>query len=37
MNKKVSSESVVEDIRHTTYFKYSLVEKICIILEGVRG
>ena len=35
MNKKVSSESVVKDIRRRTLTKYSSEEKIRIILEGV--
>ena len=37
MNKKVSSESVVKDIRRRTRRKYSSEEKIRIILEGLRG
>jgi transposase len=37
MKKKVSSESVVKDIRHRTRTKYSSEEKIRIVLEGIRG
>ena len=37
MNKKVSSESVVKDIRRRTRRKYSSEEKIRIVLEGLRG
>ena len=37
MNKKVSSESVVKDIRRRTLRKYSSEEKIRIVLEGLRG
>jgi len=37
MNKKVSSESVVKDIRRRTRKKYSSEEKIRIVLEGLRG
>jgi len=35
--KKVSSESVVKDIRRRTRTKYSSEEKIRIVLEGLRG
>ena len=34
MKKKVSSESVVKDIRRRTRTKYSSEEKIRIVLEG---
>ena len=37
MEKKVSSESVVKDIRIRTRKKYSSEEKIRIVLEGHRG
>ena len=37
MNKKVSSESVVKDIRRRTRRKYSSEEKIRIVLEDLRG
>ena len=37
MNKKVSGESVVKDIRRRTRKKYSSEEKIRIVLEGIRG
>ena len=37
MNKKVSSESVVKDIRRRTRKKYSPEEKIRIVLDGLRG
>ena len=37
MNKKVSSESVVKDIRRRTLTKYSSEEKIRIVLKGIRG
>jgi transposase len=37
MNKKVSSESVVKDIRRRTLKKYSSEEKIRIVLDGIRG
>ena len=37
MKKKVSSESVVKDIRRRTRKKYSSEEKIRIVLEGLRG
>ena len=37
MNKKVSSESIVKDIRRRTRKKYSSEEKIRIVLEGLRG
>ena len=35
MNKKVSSESVVKDIRRRTRKKYSSEEKIRIVLDGI--
>ena len=35
MNKKVSSESVVKDIRRRTRKKYSSEEKIRIVLDGL--
>jgi len=35
--KKVSSESVVKDIRRRTRKKYSSEEKIRIVLDGLRG
>ena len=37
MDKKVSSESLVKDIRRRTRKKYSSEETIRIILEGLRG
>ena len=37
MKKKVSSESVVKDIRRQTRRKYSSEEKIRIVFEGLRG
>ena len=37
MNKKVSSESVVKDIRRRTRKKYSSEEKIRIVLEGFQS
>ena len=37
MDKKVSSESVFEDIRCITRKKYSSVEKIRIVIDGLRG
>jgi transposase len=37
MDKKVSGESVVKDIRRRTRKKYSSEEKIRIVLEGIRG
>ena len=37
MDKKVSSESVVKDIRRRTGKKYSSEEKIRIVLDGLRG
>ena len=37
MKKKVSSESVVKDIRLKTFTKYSSEEKIRIVQEGIRG
>ncbi len=37
MNKKVSSESVVKDIRRRTRKKYSSEEKIRIVLDGLAG
>jgi transposase len=37
MKKKVSSESLVKDIRRQTRRKYSAEEKIRIVLEGLRG
>ena len=36
MSKKVSSESVVKDIRRRTRNKYSSEEKIRIVLEGLQ-
>ena len=36
MNKKVSSESIVKDIRRRTRKKYSSEEKIHIVLESLR-
>ena len=35
--KKVSSESIVKDIRRRTRTKYSSEQKIRIVLEGIRG
>ena len=37
MSKKVSSESVVKDIRRKIRKKYSSEEKIRIVLDGLRG
>ena len=37
MNKKVSSESVVKDIRSRTRKKHSSEEKIRIVLGGLRA
>ena len=37
MNKKVSSESAVKDIRLRTSKKYSSEEKIRIVIDGIRG
>jgi transposase len=37
MNKKVSSESAVKDIRCRTRKKYSSEEKIRIVIDGLRG
>ena len=37
MNKKVSSEAVVKDIRRRTRKKYSSEEKIRIVLDDLRG
>jgi transposase len=37
MNKKVSSESVVKDIRRRTRKKYSSEEKIPIVIYDLRG
>ena len=37
MNKEVSSELVVKDIRRRTRKKYSSEEKIRIALDGLRG
>ena len=37
MNRKVSSERVVKDIRRRTRTKYSSEEKIRIVLDGIRG
>jgi transposase len=37
MNKKVSSESAVKDIRGRTRKKYSSEEKIRIVIDGLRG
>jgi transposase len=37
MDKKVSSESVVKNIRRSTRKKYSSEEKIRIVIDGLRG
>ena len=37
MSPKVSSESVVSEIKRKTRRKYSSEEKIRIVLEGLRG
>lgn len=37
MSQKVSSESVVRDIKRKTRRKFSSEEKIRIVLEGLRG
>jgi transposase len=36
MNKKLSSESVVKDIRRSTRKKYSSEEKISVVIDGLR-
>ena len=37
MNKEVSSESAIKDIRRRTRKKYSSEEKILIVIDGLRG
>jgi transposase len=37
MDKKVSSKSVVKNIRRRTRKKYSSEEKIRIVIDGLRG
>ncbi len=37
MSKKRSAEKTVRDIRRATRRKYSAEEKICIVIEGLRG
>jgi transposase len=37
MDKKVSGESVIKDIRYRTRKKYSSEEKIHIVIDGLRG
>ena len=37
MNKEVSSESAIKDIRRRTRKKYSSEEKIRIVIDGLRG
>ena len=37
MDKKISSESVVKDIRRRTCKKYSSEEKTPIVIDGLRG
>jgi transposase len=37
MNKKVSSEKMINDIRLRTRTKYSSEEKIRIVLNGIRA
>ena len=37
MNKKVSGEKVIKDIRRRTRTKYSFEEKIRIVLDGIRA
>lgn len=37
MNREVSSERIVKDIRRKTRKRYSAEEKIRIVLEGLRG
>ena len=37
MNKKVSSESFIKDIRRKTRRKFSSEEKIRIVVERLRG
>ena len=37
MNKEVSTESVVKNIRCGTHRKYSSEGKICVVLEGLKG
>ena len=34
---KLSSERIVKDIRRATRKQYSAEEKICIVLDGLRG
>jgi transposase len=34
---KVSSEQIVKDIRRATRKQYSAEEKICVVLDGLRG
>jgi transposase len=36
MNKKLSSESVVKDIRRSTRKKYTSEEKISVVIDGLR-
>ena len=36
MSKKVSSEKMINDIRHRTRTNYSSEEKIRIVLDGIR-
>jgi transposase len=37
MDKKISSESVVKDIRRRTRKKYSSEKNIRIVIDGLRG
>jgi transposase-like protein len=37
MSKKNNPESVVHEIKRKTRRKYSAEEKICIVLQGLRG
>ena len=37
MKKKASAEKAIRDIRRATRRRYSAVEKIRIVLEGLRG
>jgi hypothetical protein len=37
MSREVSSESIVKDIRRKTRKRFSVEEKIRIVLEGLRG
>ena len=36
-NKQTDSERIVKDIKRKTRRQYSAEEKICIVLDGLRG